>query len=668
MKFLFSIFLIISTQASESSIDFLGGHNQIVSEEEFLKQRGTEEIDRKKKEYENIKSRCQNSEEFQCSLDLEYAKYRLEKSYEKLAHSEVLLREELNKRLNQCLNDNKQDALHPCLKAEFKWWTERVKCGQSNNYKTSEYKSCVAKTDKALTKTYQENKTCNNESYIIKENIGLGSLSNLFIFYKDPKNWPKEPQNTYLRKNMKCMMSAYYEQKSFRFNPKVSSFLTGSSKTKYLSLISSNNINSNNEKKLIRFTPSVNRSNFLRFSNTFSYERPNYLIFSETLTGNEKFLVEMIKTTNYSRTLKEEEAAKKYLGRRIPISHPDNSTKIAQKDGPFMKYESHLGINAEFISGHASSLPRFDGEFVSSIPEFNSEGKVLWKDKEKGLLSWAKIGNKLSNKLLPFVKLRDSNVSVTISSLIGSESLIFSVSKNVQRFNKPLAEFKVSKKKVSGEIFYTFESDYQGYLTKKYLHDIKRKKQKIKENQIQLSYYSSDHPQYKSLMKQIDEAKMILKQVSGDQSEDASISESKTSLTETKEPALPIEQKQIEIETRTNAHSKEGSEKKKEKSSVSVTIDGYKSLINGCYSDGIGGTLVDIHDKRRDSFLNMVSELESINCSNIEGKGCHSEKARELIIKHYYIEKKSHKEALAWKDNTDNPNADKCLKVYGFMK
>ncbi|MEE3078381.1 MAG: hypothetical protein VX341_03515 [Bdellovibrionota bacterium] len=664
MKILFTIILFLSTHASEDRIDFLGEYNQITTEEEFLKRRGTDKINKKEKEYEIVKKRCQHSNDFKCNLDLSTAKFFYERSFEKRAHSEVILREELNNRLNQCLSENKQDVLYPCLKAEFKWWTERVRCGQLHNYKSSKSKSCITSVDEALNKAYQENKSCNKENYIIKDNIKLGSLSNLFYFYKDSKNWPKEPQNTYLNKVMKCMMSAYYDKKRFKFNPEDNNFLIGSTKTKYLSLISSDNRIINSEKLLIRFTPSINTANFLRFSNTFGYNRPNYLIFSKKLTGEEKFLKEMIKTTNYNKTLKEDEAAKKYLGRRIPISHPDNSTRITQEDGPFMKYESYLGVNAEFISGHALSKPRFSGEFVSTIPEFNSEGKVLWKDKEKGFLRWAKIGKKLAEKLKPYVKLNNDKISIRVSLLPESESLIFSVAEYIDRYLKPLAEFKATKKKTSDKVTYVFESDYEGYLTKKYQLDIDKKKERIKHLQRSLTQYNPDHPQYKSIQDQINKHEMILKQVTGDEFIKEVQNDNVITKSMSEEPSLPSIKKQPEVAQRKT----ESSKNKKEKSNVSVKIDGYKSLINGCYSDGIGGSLVDIHDKRRNSFLDMISKLESINCSNIEGKGCHSKEARELIIKHYYIEKKSHQEALAWKENTDNPNADQCLKVYGFMR
>ncbi len=575
-----------------------------------------------------------------CKRNLEVSKFSLENSYKRAYHAKVLVREELSNRLWNCVDEIKSEKLYPCFDAEWTYIKTSRKCGKLGSFSSKESKSCLLNAKKDLDKKFEESKVCENSNKLIAfDNVHyISGQRPFYVRFSENKELPKT-HNDFLKKFYKCTNEKYHEASKFRFNPEISSFLTGSKKRQYLSLLDEYlekeyfNLQGK-EKKFFYYSPSYRGGNFLiNFYNS---------IFKERLTGKESFIKEMIKDTKFNRSITDIEAAKKYLGRTVPISHPDNATSISQMnedksfDAP-MKYSYLLDSRGEFVSGWAQVDKPITNQFTRYLPEFDEMGKVIWKNRDKGQVSWIKLDTKILELLDGHVKDFKNNRkgSIQVNNLKGESALIFTV---IDRGN--VSEYKVSKQMSEGTNKYIYQGKYEGYATKTHLYDLKHSKKDVVS------------------LKEDDEAKR--KEISKAQEENLKNIESSDIVnTIKKQDSVAIINKE-EVEP--------VSDNAKEVSNVSVTQHSYQSLVNGCNTKVNNVSLDDIHTNRTNSLLSMINKLDDINCSSLEGKGCHSEQARKLIMQHYSIEKNSYHKAMKWKVDAGNEDATRCLKLYGFMR
>ncbi len=78
-------------------------------------------------------------------------------------------------------------------------------------------------------------------------------------------------------------------------------------------------------------------------------------MFEERLTGKETFIKKMIVGSKYNKNMTDVEAAKLYFQREVPISSPDNSTKIQKSadNGSFtttMKHSYKLDSSGDYVT------------------------------------------------------------------------------------------------------------------------------------------------------------------------------------------------------------------------------------------------------------------------------------------------------------------------------
>lgn len=643
MKKISFILIVFLSQSSVFARESFFDPSVVNTEEEFLIEQGKELNKYQKKiDYYSRQNICGDS----CKRNLEILKSNKMRSYRKSKHASILVREELSGRLWQCVDELRSEEIFPCFEAEMNYLNNIQSCNErTSGFSSSKSKSCLLKSKNELESIYSTNKICKKNKYLLGTDR-MYRLNSYMPYYQAFSESPERSvkQNNFLKKFYKCVNDQYHAAKRFEFNPKINDFLVGSKKTKYLNLLNEESTldyiiqKGEQERKLFYLYP--DGLYIIRFYNS---------IYEERLTGSEKFIKNMIPKTRFNEFVTDVERAKKHFQRTVPISSPDDPIVFQSADKRrlgFLKHSYTLDSNGEYVSGYSRYKGTVKNEFLRYLPEFNEKGLVVWQNKDEGLIRWLKLDDKILGILDGYVhKLKESyvnkknNVAIVVKNLIGESALIFTI-----RHDGNVYEYKVVKKNNGNKKIYAYEGEYEGIVTKEHKYQMKRQEIRkasrnddmIKTSKIKISE-TSTLPD--------DQSKIV-----------GEIKKQDTAQTDFKS--------NVEHDVKHN-NSKNIN---KEISNVSVKNQGYQALINNCRVSVNNLDLEEIYTERTNSFLSMVDNLDKINCSSVEGKGCHSEEARKLIMKHYYLEKDSHQKARIWKDNSDHENAEECLRLYGFAR
>ena len=647
MKKISFILIVFLSQSSVFSRESFFDPSVVNTEEEFLIEQ-RKELNRyqKKIEYYSKLNVCND----RCQRNLEITRNMKERTYKKVIHAKILVREELSGRLWKCVDDLRAEKLFPCFESEMNYLNKVESCNNKiSGFTSKESKSCLVKIKKELESFYSESKICMQSKYLLGTDVNY-RLNRYKPYYNKFIESPSRTneQNEFLKKFYKCTNEQYHAADRFIFNPEINDFLSGSKKTKYLNLLKENssvsylNQAGKVERQLFFYRPSYREGSYLlRFNNS---------MFEQRLTGKETFIKKMIAGSKYNKNMTDVEAAKLYFQREVPISSPDNSTKIQQSadNGSFtttMKHSYKLDSSGDYVTGWSQVDTPITKEFSRYLPEFNDMGLVVWKDRDKGQVSWIKLDDKLLEVLDGYVQKIRGNFTkqdrkhdrIVVKNLIGERALVFTV-----HFEGNVFEYKAVIERVGNIKKYVYQDKYEGYATNEHKYQSKRRESKktSKNNEVK----KISNPEQNDVKSSGDENEIV------QQIKEQDIASG------------------VEKDSLDNSLINHKNNVSKEISNVSVKGKSYQTLIKNCRESVNNLDLEEIYTERTNSFLSMVDNLDKINCSSVEGKGCHSEEARKLIMKHYYLEKESHQKARIWKDDSDHENAEECLRLYGFAR